>query len=390
MPPIRNAVRLTWNWWINHLLSGSRTVLHSLQLTHFKNYTGQGIALSPGINCFVGLNGMGKTNVLDAVHYLCLTKSHKGLPDKLLLQHEAPFFRVEGVFDTDGERHKVVLKMPADKRKELEVNGTVITRLADHIGKFPAVMIAPDDVDLVQEGSEERRRYLDSTLSQISVEYLQHLLVFNNLLKQRNALLKNFAAQRYFEPILLEAIDRQMPRPAAAIQSERFAMVEKIQPLFQELYQAISGGREQAHIELVSDWPEKIDYYAVLRENLEKDRYSERTAAGPHRDDMAFLLDGYPLKKFASQGQLKSFLLALRLAQYEYLRLEKGRAPILLLDDIFDKLDSLRVKQLVQLLLEREVPQILITDTQRTRMEDVMRDLSTDFRVFLVENGALT
>ena len=364
-------------------------MLHTLQLTHFKNYTGQGIALSPGINCFVGLNGMGKTNVLDAVHYLCLTKSHKGLPDKLLVQHDAPFLRVEGVFEMEGAKHKVVLKMPSDKRKELEVNGTTITRLADHIGRFPAVMIAPDDVDLVQEGSEERRRYLDTTLSQISPEYLQHLLIFNNLLKQRNALLKTFAAQRYFEPVLLEAIDRQMPRPAAAIQSERFAMLGKIQPIFEELYRTISGHREQAQIEFHSDWPEKQDYYAVLQENLEKDRYSERTAAGPHRDDLIFLLDGYPLKKFASQGQLKSFLLALRLAQFEYLRAEKKQEPILLLDDIFDKLDGQRVKHLVALLLERNVRQILITDTQRPRIEEVVGSLDAEYRIFEVENGAI-
>jgi DNA replication and repair protein RecF len=332
---------------------------------------------------------MGKTNILDAIHYLCLTKSHRGLPDKALVQHHASFLRVDGQFDTNGAYHKVVIKMMADKRKELEVNGTPIPRLADHIGKFPAVMIAPDDVTLVQDGSEERRRYLDTTLSQISPQYLQHLITFNNLLKQRNALLKNFAMQRYFEPLLLEAIDRQMPAPAAAIQAERYRMVESIQPLFQELYQTISGHREVASIALASDWPEKQDYGAILQENQSKDRYSERTSAGPHRDDLLFVLDEQPLKKFASQGQLKSFLLALRLAQFEYLRARMGGSPILLLDDIFDKLDSHRVRHLVGLLLERQVQQIFITDTQRNRLEEVVSSFGAVYKVFEVENGSV-
>ncbi len=364
-------------------------LIKSLQLTHFKNYTDQQLTLSPGINCLVGLNGMGKTNVLDALHFLCLTKSHLGLPDKHLVQHGAAFLRVEGVFEHDGHQYKVVAKMQADKRKELEVNGTPIQRLTDHIGRFPAVMIAPNDVDLVQEGSEERRRYWDATLSQVSPEYLGHLLRFNALLKQRNALLKQFAAQRYFEPVLLEAIDHQLPQPAAALREARAAMLIEIAPIFEELYRAISGGREQAAIQMISDWPEQPDYSVVLKANLERDRYSERTAAGPHRDDIAFLLDDFPLKKFASQGQLKSFLLALRLAQYEYLRTATSQGPVLLLDDIFDKLDSLRVQQLVALLLARQVEQVLITDTQRDRIGAVMHELGVPFELFVVENGTI-
>jgi DNA replication and repair protein RecF len=363
--------------------------LKRLQLTHFKNYPDQQLLLSPGINCLVGLNGMGKTNVLDAVHFLCLTKSHKGIPDKLLVQHDAPFLRVEGIFENNDQPYKVVIKMPADKRKELEVNGTPIHRLADHIGRFPAVMIAPDDVDLVQEGSEERRRYWDATLSQVSPEYLAHLMRFNALLKQRNALLKQFGAQRYFDATLLESIDHQLPQPAAALQAARAAMLSEIGPVFEELYRAIAGGRERAGIEMVSDWPEQQDYAAVLKANLDRDRYSERTSSGPHRDDIAFLLDGFPLKKFASQGQLKSFLLALRLAQFEYLRTSTGQCPILLLDDIFDKLDSRRVQQLVALLLERKVEQVLITDTQRARIEGVMEGLGVPFFVFEVSEGRI-
>lgn len=364
--------------------------IQTLKLTHFKSYAAQTLSFSPGLNCLVGRNGAGKTNILDAIHFLCLTKSHRNLPDKNLVQHGAPFFRVEGHFLSEGKARKIVFKMPADKRKELEVDGTPIPRMADHVGKFPTVMIAPDDVSLVQEGSEERRRYLDSTLSQISPEYLHNLMIFNALLKQRNAQLKAFGEQRRFEPLLLEAIDRQMIAPARVLHHQRAAMVQQIQPLVNELYGAIAGQRETATFTFSSDWPESDNYQELLTANQERDRYSERTAAGPHRDDLEFLLDDMPVKKFASQGQLKSFLLALRLAQYEYLRERTGATPILLLDDIFDKLDASRVKQLVALLQERKVGQVFITDTQRNRIEEVIASVYTDYQIIEISGEAPT
>ncbi len=360
-----------------------------LKLAHFKNYSAQSLSFSPALNCLVGLNGMGKTNVLDAIHFLCLTKSHRTLPDKNLVQSGADFMRVEGQLAVGDNRHKVVIKMPADKRKELEVDGVTVNRLADHIGRFPAVMIAPDDVTLVQEGSEERRRYMDSTLSQVSPEYLHNLVLFNALLKQRNALLKSFAEQRRFEPLLLEAIDRQMYAPAYVVHHARQEMVTTLEPLFTELYKTISGGQEAAQLRLISDWPDSDNYADTLTANTDRDRFSERTAAGPHRDDLEFNLNEMPVKKYASQGQLKSFLLALRLAQYEMLRARTGISPILLLDDIFDKLDANRVRQLVGLLLERNVGQVFITDTQRARIEEVVASFAVDFMVFEVENGRI-
>jgi DNA replication and repair protein RecF len=360
-----------------------------LKLAHFKNYTAQSLSFSPALNCLVGLNGMGKTNVLDAIHFLCLTKSHRTLPDKNLVQSGADFMRVEGQLAVGDSRHKVVIKMPADKRKELEIDGVTVNRLADHIGRFPAVMIAPDDVTLVQEGSEERRRYMDSTLSQVSPEYLHNLVLFNALLKQRNALLKSFAEQRRFEPLLLEAIDRQMYAPAYVVHHARQEMVTTLEPLFTELYKTISGGQEAAQLRLISDWPDSDNYADTLAANTDRDRFSERTAAGPHRDDLEFNLNEMPVKKYASQGQLKSFLLALRLAQYEMLRARTGISPILLLDDIFDKLDANRVRQLVGLLLERNVGQVFITDTQRARIEEVVASFAVDFMVFEVENGRI-
>ncbi len=360
--------------------------LQTLQLTHFKNYTRQALELSPRLNCFVGLNGMGKTNALDAVYFLCLLRSHRGLPDKNLVQQDADFFRLEGRFEHAGEQRKIVVKYAAGQRKEVEQNGSPFTRLSDYIGQFPAVMIAPEDIALVQDGSEERRRFLDATLAQISTEYLDQLLRYNQLLKQRNALLKAFAEHRRFDPTLLESIDQQMPETVACIDRQRRNFATAFTPVFQELYRAIAGENEPVAISLETR-PADTDFAETLRQNLEKDRAQERTSEGPHRDDLSLHLRDQPVKKYASQGQLKSFLLALRLAQYELLRREKGVAPLLLLDDIFDKLDEQRVRQLMVLLHERQFGQTYITDTQRSRLEPVLEYYSGAYRMFEVREG---
>ena len=365
--------------------SNPRAPLHllSIKLTQFKNYEQRVLDLSPRLNCFVGLNGTGKTNLLDAVHVLCLTRSHRSLPDKNLILHGEGFYRVEGVFERTGERSKVVVKFANGQRKEIERNGTPYTRLTDYIGQFPVVMIAPDDIALVQDGSEERRRFLDATLSQISPDYLQHLLLYNALLKQRNALLKYFSEQRRFDAALLEAIDRQMPAPAAAVSEKRRTFVQAFAPVFREIYAAIAGDGEPVTVAF-EPGSNSDDFAAVLAANLDRDRALERTSAGPHRDDLALALNGYPVKKYASQGQLKSFLLALRLAQYEVLRQEKGVSPLLLLDDIFDKLDEQRVHQLVALLMHRNFGQIFITDTQRSRIEAVVASFEGEYLIWEV------
>ncbi|MFN0015077.1 MAG: DNA replication/repair protein RecF [Saprospiraceae bacterium] len=357
---------------------GTLVYLRSIKLAQFKNYEQRSLDLSPRLNCFVGLNGTGKTNLLDAVYVLCLTRSHRNLPDKNLILHGEGFFRVEGVFEHDGERSHVVVKFANGQRKEIERNGSPYPRLIDYVGRFPVVMIAPDDIALVQDGSEERRRFLDATLSQISSEYLQNLLTYNALLKQRNALLKMFAEQRRFDPMLLEAVDQQMPEPAAVISEKRREFSNAFSPVFQEMYAAIAGDGEQVAF-VLEPGSDSDDFTATLRANIERDRILERTSAGPHRDDLALTLHGHPVKKYASQGQLKSFLLALRLAQYDVLRQEKGVSPLLLLDDIFDKLDEQRVRQLVALLIERNFGQIFITDTQRGRVEAVVSSFAGEY-----------
>jgi len=357
--------------------------LSQIKLTNFKSYTAQTFDFSPRLNCLTGLNGVGKTNVLDAVHFLCLCKSHAGLNDRYLVRHGESFFRLEGQFELEDGSVKIAAKFQTGQRKEIERNGSAYERLVDYIGQFPVVMIAPDDVSLVQDGSEDRRRFLDSTLSQISPDYLQNLLVYNALLKQRNALLKYFAEQKRFDPVLLESLDRQMPTPAHAIYEQRSNFAAVFQPLFLAYYASISGSREVVAVRYESDLG-KGDFSDLMQQALEKDRFLQRSTIGPHRDDLALFMEGQAVKKFASQGQLKSFLLALRLAQYEVLRREKKVSPILLLDDIFDKLDTQRVRQLVALLIGQDFGQIFITDTQRDRIESVIASFSGDYKIFEV------
>lgn len=355
--------------------------LESIKLTNFKNYEGRKFSFSPRLNCLTGLNGVGKTNVLDAAYYLCLTKNSSGLSDKNLIRHGADFFRLEGAFIDEKDKSKVVAKYQAGQKKVVERNGVVFERLADYVGRFPVVMIAPDDVALIQEGSEDRRRFLDATLSQMSAEYLHQLITYNALLKQRNALLKAFAEQRRFDAALLEGIDRQMPAPAQVIFEARKAFLTDFQPVFEDCYAAISGSRESVSLAYASDLADN-GLAALLTQNIDKDRLLQRSTAGVHKDDISLWIDEQPVKKFASQGQVKSYLLAMRLAQYELLRREKGSSPILLLDDIFDKLDALRVRQLIALLLERDYGQIFITDTQRERVEGIVASFGKEYRVF--------
>ena len=363
--------------------------LTQLKLTNFKNYESQSLDFSQRLNCLTGMNGMGKTNVLDAIYFLCLCKSHSGLSDRHLVRHGEGFYRVEGRFAVGTDKIKVVAKFQSGQAKEFERNGNAVGRLSDHIGSFPVVMIAPDDVALVQEGSEDRRRFIDATLSQVSSDYLHNLLLYNALLKQRNALLKSFAEQRRFDAALLESISRQMPAPAAVLYAQRKQFVEDFKPLFASFYASISNSREAVDVTYKTDLDNQ-SMADLLAATEEKDRVLQRTSAGPHRDDLQLFMDGLAVKKFASQGQLKSFLLALRLAQYEVLRREKGVPPILLLDDIFDKLDEHRVRQLIALLLERDFGQVFITDTQRSRIETVVAAYADDYKIFEVENGVVS
>ena len=363
--------------------------LESFILTQFKNYSFQKIECSPGLTCFIGKNGMGKTNLLDAIYYLCMGKSYFNLPDSLAVQHDEGFFRLEGHFIKDGKKELVVAKVIPRKKKELERNSVPYRRLSEHVGLLPVVMIAPDDTNLVSEGSETRRRFLDNTLSQLDNQYLQQLIAYNKVLQQRNALLKQFGDNGGYNSTLIEAYDRQMAGPARAIYESRRQFMEPFRHIVRQLYQSISGEAEEVDCQFVSKM-EQAPLGALLREAAEKDRVLQRTTAGPHKDDLDFTIRGYPLKRFASQGQLKSFILSLKLAQYRQLMEKKRVPPILLLDDIFDKLDNDRVLQLLELLLEGDFGQAFITDTDEGRLEAIIQKFGQQYLKYNIENGTAT
>lgn len=360
--------------------------LERLQLTNFKNYESQQLSLSSKLNCFVGENGMGKTNLLDAIHYLCMCKGHFNLPDKQVIRHGEDFFRLEGKFQRKNKKETVVCKYSPKTRKVIERNKVAYKRLADHIGRFPMIMITPDDTLLITEGSENRRQFIDVLLVQLDAIYLQHLMTYNKVLQQRNAFLKSFKHPLEVNFDLLAIYSQQLLVPANYIHQKRQEIITLLKPIFQNYYKVISGDKEQVNLAYHSQLSQD-SFTSLLEESQEKDTWLQRTTKGVHKDDLKLLINDYPVKKFASQGQLKSYLLALKLAQYELLRQESAVAPLVLLDDIFDKLDKKRVQHLLTLLLEKDFGQIFITDTHENRIAEIVSGLGTDFKQFHVSNG---
>lgn len=360
--------------------------LQHLKLSNFKNYETQELELSPRINCFVGENGMGKTNLLDALHYLCMCKSYFALTDSQVVRHQEDFFRIEGIFQRQDKKEHIVCKYALRSRKVLERNKVPYTRLADHIGLLPMVIISPDDHILIKEGSEHRRQYLDILLVQLDITYLNHLMVYNKVLEQRNAFLKQHKHPSEVNFTLLDIYNQQLEAPAQYIFEKRQEIVQKLSPIFQSYYKTISGNKEQVQIQYESPLQDS-PLATLLRDSQEKDIWLQRTTKGIHKDDLKLLINDFVVKKFASQGQLKSYLLALKLAQYELLRQESEVVPLVLLDDIFDKLDKKRVEQLLQLLLDRQFGQIFITDTDAQRVAELGRVLGVEVRLFEIVDG---
>jgi len=360
--------------------------LQQLKLTHFKNYERAELRFSPHLNCFVGLNGMGKTNLLDAVYYLCMTKSYFATTERNVMQHEANFFRLEGVFERLDKQEKIVAKVIPGKRKEVERNGVAYNKLSEHIGLLPVVIIAPHDTHIVLEGSEARRNFVDNTLSQLDEAYLQQLIVYNKVLNLRNATLKQFAENHTFNAELLQAYDQQLIPPGEVIHAKRAEFLLEFKPLFLNYYALLSGSQEEVDYDYVSKLND-ADFSDLLAEAREKDRILQRSTVGIHKDEVQFLIDEQQVKRFASQGQLKSFVLALKLAQYDILKAHKQVHPILLLDDIFDKLDNRRVKHLLKLLIEHDFGQVFITDTDTFRVENIIKNFGADFAKFTIEKG---
>lgn len=361
--------------------------LKSLSVINFKNWAQAEFNFSSKINCFVGNNGSGKTNVLDAIHYLSVCKSYFVSVDSQNIKDDNPFFVVEGNFFKADSDYHIYCGLKKGQKKSFKKNKKEYERLADHIGQFPSVIISPYDRDLIMEGSEIRRKFMDSVISQSDGLYLDHLIRYNKTLQQRNSLLKFFAANHKFDSESLEIYDEQMAERAIPIFKGRREFVEQLKDKLQYYYALIANNEEDIEISYKTQLAEEQDLKKLLAANLQKDRINQYTGVGIHKDDLQFSLSGRSLKKFGSQGQQKSFLIALKLAQYDFISEKLGVQPVLLLDDIFDKLDEDRVEQLVKLVHDESFGQIFITDTHPDRTGSLVKKISEDSKVFEVENG---
>ena len=356
-------------------------LLRKISLTNFRNYASQEINFSDGINIFTGRNGSGKTNVIEAIHYLCLVKAYFHSGDSGAVKIGEEYFRLEGIFDSEHGDEIISLAYQSGVQKILKHDSISYEKIADHVGKYPVVVIAPDDISLIIEGSEARRRWLDSMIAQVDRIYLDHLIQYNRTLLQRNALLKQWASGFSRDEHLMNILDEQLANFGEKIFEERKKCLRQIVPFIQKKYLFISEERETASLEYESQLIEN-NFTKSLLIFREKDIATQRTNFGIHRDDLDFLLYDFSLKKFGSQGQKKSFLIALKLAQFDFIRNKKDTAPLLLLDDIFDKLDHDRSMKLLEEVSSKNHSQVFITCTSFDNSF-----LKKSNRIFNVENG---
>jgi DNA replication and repair protein RecF len=361
--------------------------LKKLSLTFFKNYDQAELQFSPKINCFVGNNGVGKTNILDAIHYLSLTKSFFNNIDSVNIKHNEDYFIVQGSFMQDEEENNIFCSFHKQKQKVLKRNGKEYQKLSDHVGRYPVVMISPADSSLITEGSEVRRKFLNKIISQYDPGYLDSVLKYNKVLQQRNRLLKDFKASGRFDNEMISIWDSQLIKYGNLIFKERDILVNDLIPVFNEYYSLISNANELVRLDYRSHLKEG-DFEAMLMDSVEKDRILEYTTIGIHKDDLILEMDDYSVKSLGSQGQQKSYLVALKLAKFDYIKRKAGFSPILLLDDIFDKFDATRVEQIIRLVGNHRFGQIFITDTHKNRLHDILKNVDSDYKMFSIdENG---
>ena len=362
--------------------------LKSLHLINFKNHKGGDLMFSNQVNCLLGDNGSGKTNILDALYYLCFCKSYFNPVDAQNINHDEQFMLVKGEFERNGKHEVVSCGVKKGAKKVFKRNDKQYKRLMDHIGRFPAVIIAPDDTELIQGGSEVRRKFLDIVISQYDKTYLEALVSYNKALVQRNNLFKYFAENRVWETEMIEPWDVKMAPLAIKVSKARREFIEKFTPVFNSTYEEISGGVESVSLDYNSRVVgEEADFLSLLERSRDDDRRLRRTTAGIHRDDLVFKIHGHPMKKFGSQGQQKSYLVALRLAQLAFLEKATGVKPILLLDDIFDKIDDKRVESLMKRVTNGGFGQVFITDTHLGRIPEMFKSTGAEVKVFEVDKG---
>jgi DNA replication and repair protein RecF len=337
----------------------------------------------------VGDNGAGKTNILDAIHYLSQTKSYFSYIDSQNIQFKELYFMLKGTFDKDGLISEIKCNLTEGEGKSIHKNQKKYRRFSEHIGQFPIIIISPTDTNLILEDSEVRRRYLDSSIAQYKQSYLQVLIRYNKALKQRNTLLKQFREKGYYDDIAIEIYDNQLIEHGNIIFKERKEFLKQFTTVFNNYYSQISEGNEMVSIEYKSQLHD-CDFCSLLLESKINDRVSKTTKVGTHKDDLLFKMNDYPIKKIGSQGQQKSFLVSLKLAQFDFIKQQIGYKPILLLDDIFDKLDDHRILKLISFVNKDVFGQVFITDTHEERSTQILKKAGIDYSIYNIENGKLT
>ncbi|MFI5220768.1 MAG: DNA replication/repair protein RecF [Bacteroidia bacterium] len=363
--------------------------LQNLQLSNFKNYTEAKISLCPEVNCFVGNNGAGKTNILDAVYYLSFTKSYFNAIDQQNIFHHKEFFSIEGNFVKGTIEENVRVLVQNGARKSVKVNNNEHKKFSDHIGLYPLVIITPDDIMLIHEGSEDRRKFLDGMISQTDKIYLNDLIQYNRVLEQRNKQLRIFSEMNFFDRALLDSFNEQLIGYGNAIYKKRRSFLESFIPVFKKYFLNIVSSVETPDLIYKSDLNE-TGFESLLSISENNDLSAQRTTKGIHKDELEFFIGDHPLKKFGSQGQQKSFIISLKLAQFEYLQQTTGIKPLLLLDDVFEKLDDLRLQKLLWMMSHDSFGQIFITDTNLERLKNVFTKMQNiEVKYFGVTKGSV-
>jgi len=355
--------------------------LQKITLVNYKNFESQSFDFEDKINCFVGNNGVGKTNVLDAIYYLSFAKSYFNSVATQNIRHSEDFFMIEGNYQMNDRVDNVVCSLKRGHKKVIKRNGKAYDKFSDHIGYLPLVIISPEDGDLIVEGSETRRKFIDSVICQSNKKYLQTLINYNKVLAQRNSLLKYFAANRTFDAVNLSVYNEQLNTYGTEIYESRKEFLTIFTPIFEKRYKSISNSKEKVNL-VYKTQMENGSLSDLFEQSLERDRVLQYTTVGVHKDDLTFEIDGYPVKKFGSQGQKKSYLVALKLAQFDFIKEKVHVKPILLLDDIFDKLDDERVEQIISLVNSNEFGQLFISDTHKERTEEVVKKTKQSFKIF--------
>ena len=355
--------------------------LKKISIINYKNIVDKEYNLDPKINCFVGNNGVGKTNILDSIYHLALGKSYFNLRNDQLINKNEDFMVIDGLFDLNGKKENIICSIKRGDKKILKRNGKTYKKFSNHVGLIPVVLISPYDNDLINEGSSERRKFIDSIISQNNKEYLINLIAYSRVIQNRNSLLKQYNKSVDFDLDTIKIYDDQIIKLSEPIFMARKNFFNDFKDLVIEKYDQISENQEKISIEYKSDLFDS-EIKNLIENSFQKDVILQYTSSGIHKDDFIFNLDGSRIKKFGSQGQQKSFLIALKLAQFEYLKNKTGNSPILLLDDIFDKLDLIRVKRIVEIVNSTNFGQLFLSDTDRERIEKVLSSLNLSSKIF--------